>query len=384
MKVLLIGEYSRLHNSLKEGLIKHGHEVLLVGTGDGFKNYPVDINIKPKIPEKSLLFFFEKIFFKLFKISLSQFESAFRFYKILHLLKGFDIVQLINENSISTHPKLEIWLLKKLISQNKKLFLLSCGTDFISVEYSNKNFFKYSILTPLKNNPSLKKHYIYVLKYITKRYKKLHEFVYSQIEGVISSDMDYHIPLVKHPKYLGLIPNPINIDKISFISNNLNSKIVIFHGINRLNYIKKGNAIFEEALEIIKEKYADKITILTSESLPYAEYIKMYESCHILLDQVYAYDQGYNALEAMARGKVVFTGAEKEWLDYYNLKENTVAINALPDANKISEKLEWLILNPKEIEKISINARAFIEKEHDYLSISSKYIDTWQTFTKEH
>ena len=33
----------------------------------------------------------------------------------------------------------------------------------------------------------------------------------------------------------------------------------------------------------------------------------------------------------MAKGKVVFTGAEKEWLDYYEASEDTIAINALPD-----------------------------------------------------
>jgi hypothetical protein len=30
-------------------------------------------------------------------------------------------------------------------------------------------------------------------------------------------------------------------------------------------------------------------------------YINSYNKAHILLDQVYAYDQGYNALEAMAK-----------------------------------------------------------------------------------
>ena len=29
-----------------------------------------------------------------------------------------------------------------------------------------------------------------------------------------------------------------------------------------------------------------------------------------------------NALEAMAKGKVVFTGAEQEWLNHYDLKED--------------------------------------------------------------
>ena len=49
MKILLIGEYSNLHNSLKQGLEKKGHEVLLIGSGDGFKNYNVDILIKSSV-----------------------------------------------------------------------------------------------------------------------------------------------------------------------------------------------------------------------------------------------------------------------------------------------------------------------------------------------
>ena len=48
MRILLLGEYSRLHNTLKEGLIALGHQVILVGSGDGFKNYPVDYSILAK------------------------------------------------------------------------------------------------------------------------------------------------------------------------------------------------------------------------------------------------------------------------------------------------------------------------------------------------
>ena len=46
MKILLIGEYSNLHNSLKQGLQKKGHEVVLLSSGDGFKNFDSDIVIK--------------------------------------------------------------------------------------------------------------------------------------------------------------------------------------------------------------------------------------------------------------------------------------------------------------------------------------------------
>jgi len=43
MRILLVGEYSRLHNSLKEGLVKIGHDVFLLSRGDGFKNTQVII-----------------------------------------------------------------------------------------------------------------------------------------------------------------------------------------------------------------------------------------------------------------------------------------------------------------------------------------------------
>ena len=46
MKILLVGEYSRLHNSLQEGLRALGHQVILISTGDYFKKYPSDIIIQ--------------------------------------------------------------------------------------------------------------------------------------------------------------------------------------------------------------------------------------------------------------------------------------------------------------------------------------------------
>src|SRR5690606_5214361 len=138
---------------------------------------------------------------------------------------------------------------------------------------------------------------------------------------------------------------------------------------------KKGNKFFDEALEIIKEKYSEKVMIHRAENIPYNEYITLYDSCHILLDQVYAYDQGYNALEAMSKGKVVFTGAEKEFLEHYNLMEDEVCINALPNMQSIVEKLEWLILNPEKIKEISKSARSFIEKEHHYIQVAKCCLD---------
>ena len=377
MKILLIGEYSRLHNSLKEGLEKNGHNVTLVGSGDGFKNYPVDIKLDSYYFNLKLLKPIAKLFDKLFKISLNEVEIYFRAKKIINHLKNYDIVQLINENAFKTLPSLEIILIKKLQKNNKKLFLLSCGVDKKSVEYAINKKFRYSILSPYLENPDLKKSYRHILKYVSKSYVKLHEYLKENVNGIISSDIDYNIPYLNEKKHLRLIPNPINVDKIKYEEIKTINKIKILHGVNSKNYLKKGNIFFDKALKIIKEKYQDKIEIINTIDLNYIEYLKYVENSHIVLDQVYAYDQGYNALEAMALGKVVFTGAEREWLELYNLKENSVAINALPNVNYLASKIEWLINNPNELKYISKNARKFIEKHHHYITVAEEYENIW-------
>ena len=78
----------------------------------------------------------------------------------------------------------------------------------------------------------------------------------------------------------------------------------------------------------------------------------------------------------MAKGKVVFTGAEKEFEKHYNLTEK-VAINALSDVNYLVSELVYLIENPTEITVIGKRARQFVEKEHDYISIAENYCDKW-------
>ncbi|WP_338731173.1 glycosyltransferase [Mangrovimonas cancribranchiae] len=378
MKILLIGEFSRLHNSLKEGLNYLGHDVIIIGSGDLFKKLPVDIDVSVKFFNNSLGRFLRKITFRVFGFDIADLETFLRVKKNLHQLKGFDIVQLINEDAFNLNPGLQKLILKPIFKHNKFVFLLSCGDDYTSTNYHLNNKDRYSVLTPYFKDSKLKKKFQYSLKFTTKPYKKLHDFIVANCNGVIASDMDYHIPLLEHPKYLGLIPNPINIKKIKFSPIKANNKINIFLGINTLSRIKKGIPFFEEALNIIQKKYPEKVDIKITKNLPYNEYINIYNNAHIVLDQVYAYDQGYNALEAMAKGKVIFTGAEKEWLNHYDLKEDTVAINALPDVNQIVKKLEWLIQNPKKIEDISKNARSFIEKEHHYITIAQLYLDTWK------
>ena len=377
MRILLVGEFSRLHNSLKEGLIALGHEVVIIANGDGFKNFPVDLSTKAKWSESKLGNIARQLIYRLTKWDAARLEFGIRFYFHLNQLKNFDVVQYINEAPIQTTPRLERFLLKKLFKNNKKTFLLCCGVDYVVANYLLAKKERYSIMNAYFENPNSKKEYQFIFDFLTPNHKKIHDLVYQNIEGVFASDIDYVLPLQKHPQFLGLLPNPINTTQFRFSQIEITDKIIIFLGINRGTYYTKGISFFEKALEVIQAKYPTKVAVTIAESLPYTEYISLYDQSHIVLDQVYGFDQGYNALEAMAKGKVVFTGAENEFVDHYHLTE-TVAINALPDVDYLVNKLSYLIENPIEIKKIGAAARQFIEKEHDYIKIAKQYLAHYQ------
>ncbi|HEX8562858.1 MAG TPA: glycosyltransferase [Flavobacterium sp.] len=378
MRILLVGEYSRLHNSLKEGLLELGHEVTLVGNGDGFKNFPADLSYEPVWSKSKVGHILRQGIAKTTGFDLAKFEHGIRFRTMLRKLADFDVVQLINERPIQTTAQLELKLLKQLTRQNKTLFLLSCGFDYLGVKYLFENTHPKNILIPLRENPKLRPRFDYVLEYVTTAHKKIHDFIYSNCKGIIASDIDYVLPLHNNPKFRGLIPNPVNVAKLGYQLPTLSAKTVIFLGINEWNYHQKGINYFEKALAVIEQKYLQKVEIIITRNVPYPDYINSYNRCHILLDQVFAYDQGYNALEAMAKGKVVFTGAEKEFTDHYGLSAR-VAINAVPDVDMLVSELSALIENPDEILAISARARSFVETQHDHVRIAQRYLAVWAT-----
>ncbi|MGK0426943.1 MAG: hypothetical protein ACJAUR_001046, partial [Ulvibacter sp.] len=174
MKILLVGEYSRLHNTLKEGLNTLGHEVTLLGDGDGFKNFPVDISIKPVFVKLPAVKWLTVLLYKTLNIDLTELERGLRFFQHLKHLKNYDVVQLINEKPIKTIPFIERYLLKRLFHQNSKTFLLSCGIDLISLKFMLEKGFRYSLMDPFQENPDLKAEYKYIQDYKSKSHRKTH------------------------------------------------------------------------------------------------------------------------------------------------------------------------------------------------------------------
>ena len=116
MKILLMGEYSNVHATLADGLRKLGHQVTVVSNGDFWKNYPRDFNMARR-PGK-----------------LGGILLLLKLYTIVHKLRGYDIVQLINPMFLELKAERIFPIYRYLRRHNKKVILGGYGMDYYWVK----------------------------------------------------------------------------------------------------------------------------------------------------------------------------------------------------------------------------------------------------------
>lgn len=373
MRILLVGEYSGFHNSLKHGLVQLGHKVTIIGDGDGFKKFPVDIDISTDYFTSSWLR--QKVRVGWYKLTGNDLQDRLklaRFRESGILNNHYDIVQFINSNSFNCRPNIEKEMMSSLLEKADKAFLVACGDDYHYAHYLTSSHKGYSIINPEPDKSELRQEFPYTMKYLQDDYKQNYLWLLNQCEAIIPSHTDFKMALHNEPKATDIIPSAVQIDKFELNQNQDFETIEIFMGINRHNYLKKGIPYFEKALEIIKEKHNSKVNITIAEDLPYEQYMKSYNDAHIFLDQVLSYDQGYNALEAMAQGKVVFAGAGKEFLEAYGLSQAPL-VDAQPVVDDLVKQLSYLIDNPDKIIELGKIARQFILEHHKSIKIAQQY-----------
>lgn len=364
MKILLIGEYSRLHLTLAEGLRELGHEVVVASDGDGFKNYPRDIDLTRK--SSGIIDTLSAI------LDISRKISKF---------KNFDVVQVINPCFTTLNVRFNESFWGKLRANNKKVFLGAFGDDSFWVRALKENkTFKYSEFyvdgkpTNLEYNKKLEAVWLGTRREIGNREMA------EEANGIAACLYEYYMSYEPYfPAKLKYIPLPVNIQDVSYQPiTEVPEKVNFFIGINRDRSEYKGTDIMERALLRIGEKYPDKVIITRVESIGYDEYKRLMSAAHVVLDQLYSYSPAMNALLAMAQGKVLVGGGEPEMYDLMGEKQNRPIINVHPTEEDVFAKLEWLVLNKERIPGISQKGRAFVVDHHDYIKVAGQYLQLWE------
>jgi glycosyltransferase involved in cell wall biosynthesis len=361
MRILLIGEYSNVHATLAKGLRALEHKVTVLSNGDGWKNYPRDIDVSRRSG-------------KLGGILLTA-----KLYTLLPRLRGYDVVQLINPMFFELKAERLFFFYDYLRRHNKKVFLGGYGMDWYWVHtctydkplrYSDFNFG-----SEVRTDPEALR---YQQDWLGTTKEKLNRYIAEDCDGIITGLYEYWA--CYHPAFpekTTYIPFPIKMPEHASTERAQQSKVVIFIGINRERSAYKGTDIMLRAAERIREKHPHRIKLLVAESVPFAEYQQMMEGSDAILDQLYAYTPSMNPLLAMSKGIICIGGGEPENYEIINETELRPIINVEPTYESVCQALEELVLHPERIPELKRQSIEYVRKHHDYIKVARQYLDFW-------
>ena len=376
MKILLMGEYSNVHATLAEGLRKLGHHVTVLSNGDFWKNYPRDIDLVRKPGKLGGIIYMMKL------------------YTIVHKLRGYDIVQLINPMFMELKAECIFPIYQYLRKHNKKVILGGFGMDYYWVSVCCKDkplrYSDFNIGDKLRTNTDALKER---KDWLGTEKGRLNQMIAEDCDGIITGLYEYWACYqLSFPQKTTFIPFPIkpqlitpgNSNSHTYVENHqvipldIPKKVKLFIGINKSRSEYKGTDIMLKAAQAIAKKYPDKTELRIAESIPFAEYVKMMNGSDAILDQLYSYTPSMNPLEAMARGIICIGGGEPENYEIIHEDKLRPIINVLPNYESVYQELEHLVLHPELVPLLKQQSIEYISKHHDYIKVAERYEALYQ------
>lgn len=376
MKILLLGEYSNVHNTLAEGLRTLGHDVCVASNGDFWKNYPRDIDLKREPGLRGTLSF------------------LWRLAKALPKMRGYDVVQIINPIFLELKAERLLPIYKYLRRNNKKMILGAFGMDYYWVHVNDTikplRYSDFNFGNTLRHDAAAeaeRKDWIGTAKQTLNEYiahdcdainAGLYEYyaTYTAIKELKEKVffMPYPIkPQAKTPAQAKTPPpGPVQSSSAALPTQ---ESLKIFIGISKSRHKYKGTDIMLSAAEAIKEKYPDKVELKAVTGVPFKEYQKILEGSDCILDQLYAYTPAMNALMAMSKGIIVVGGGEEENYEILKEKELRPIVNVQPTYESCYHELEQLVLHPETIPVLKEQSVEYILKHHEYTKVAKTFIE---------
>ena len=363
MRILLVGDYSNVHATLARGLRELGHEVCLVSDGDGWKNYPRDIDVKREIG----------------KGRWYDLKYLLRLRKIWKKLRGYDVVQLINPVFLPLKAERMWSFYEQLRRHNKKVVLCAFGMDHYWVKagldcrtfrYSDFNIGARQRLDE-GENPQ------FIADWLKGAKGELNRKMAEDCDAIVAGLYEYYASYVKEwGSKLTFIPFPVvPQERKDFPPQD---KIKFFIGIQKKRSAYKGTDVMWQALRRVAAEFPEVVEIRKAESVPFEEYCRLMDDSDVILDQLYSYTPGMNALEAMARGLVVVGGGEPENYEILNENEIRPIVNVEPTEESVYQALKDLVKHSDKVSRLQSESQMYIEKHHDYRKVAQRFLDLYE------
>lgn len=363
MKILLLGEYSNVHNTLAHGLRALGHEVTVASNGDFWKNYPRDIDLAREQTFKGRLSF------------------MWRLLSALPSMRGYDVVQLINPLFLELKAEHHFRIYDYLRRHNGKVVLGAFGMDYYwmhvndtlkPLRYSDSN-----IGDTLRTDPvteSFRRDWVGTAK------QTLNEYIAHDCDAIVAGLYEYLATYTAVPSLCDktrFIPYPIEHCAKQPV-HEYDGVLKVFIGISGERNVYKGTDIMLKAAEKLKANYPSQVELKIAHGVPFAEYQHMMDSSDVILDQLYAYTPAMNALLAMSKGIIVVGGGEPENYDALGERELRPIVNVLPNFESCYHELEQLVVHPERIPVLKLQSIEYIRRHHDYLKVAQRYLNLYK------
>lgn len=359
MKILLLGEYSNVHATLALGLRKLGHEVTVVSNGDFWKDYPRDIDVSRRKGKIGGIALYLKILF------------------LLPRLTGYDIVQLINPMFFELRAERLFPIYRFLKKHNKKVVLGAFGMDYYWVKTCTYDkplrYSDFNIGDKVRTDDVAERDR---RDWLGTPKGRLNQEIAATCDGIVTELYEYDVcyrPVF--PDKTQFIPPPIVLPPSEDIRMTVDQPLRLFIGISKGRSRYKGTDIMLDAAKAVKAKYPERLELLIADGVPFSKYTAMLDGSDLLMDQLYSYTPGMNALLAMSKGIVVIGGGEPENYEIIHEEKLRPIINVQPTFQSVFDELEKLVLNPSRMPELKKESVGYVRKHHDYVKVAREFVN---------
>ncbi len=371
MKILLIGEASFLHNTLKKGLVERGHRVLTMSDGNGWHDAPRDIDLRRDGRWGKL----------------GGLRVVWQLLRHLPQLCGNDVVQIHNYQFVPLMYRWNTLLLRFLKLTNRRVVKGCFGDDPQIFRRQAQGVPAYSDTYwsgQLQNAELHRDRIAEVVEHGAEAsWRKTTRMADALVACLYEYWLDYNEP--PYAAKLHYIPLPMECEEmvrwcdgemVKCVGNDAPSHpLTILIGLQPKRDFMKGAMKIAAFVEEVARRHPGKVQIKYVEGVPYDEYMHLLAEADVLVDQLYSYTPSMNSLAAMARGTVVIGGGEEEYYEFIGEDTLRPIINVRPDVpdEENIAAIERALFTDGTLERMAQESIQFVYKYHDYRHVAEQY-----------
>lgn len=387
MKILLIGEASFLHNTLKKGLVERGHRVTTMSDGNGWHDAPRDIDLRRDGRWGKL----------------GGLWVVWQLLRHLPQLCGNDVVQIHNYQFVPLMYRWNTLLLRFLKLTNRCVVKGCFGDDPQIFRRQAQGVPAYSDTYwsgQLQNTDQHRDRIAEVVEHGAEAsWRKTTAMADALVPCLYEYWLDYNEP--PYAAKLHYIPLPMECEKmvrwcdgemVKCVSNDTPSHpndsqlptnlttspshhLTILIGLQPKRDFMKGAMKIAAFVEEVARRHPGRVQIKYVEGVPYDEYMRLLAEADVLVDQLYSYTPSMNSLAAMARGTVVIGGGEEEYYEFIGEDTLRPIVNVRPDVSDEENiaTIERALFTDGTLERMAQESIQFVHKYHDYRHVAEQY-----------